>query len=355
MYRIVNVTEDMLKWHWEALFERTQKLMEDFREGNLTVEGKVGRTNVIKYLYKVCPDSPTWMFLDKYASGVNFRKLLCGSWEDILTIIRDVETLCGGKEWKKGFTKAKFQAGEYFSSGKSVDGLIFVDDFHDIIEEIFVKQLYEEYLDKLRFIKGLKLKVCPYCGRNQINVASYEKKRDSKPSIDHFFPKSKYPFLAVSFRNLIPCCSTCNDISNKGDFDPLENSVLTLENPYEFTDEHVHFNGEFPDMVSMNEDDYDVNMLFNPSYLSTGYRETLKLEEFYKDEKQKMIDMHDNLLTFSDARKKDLASLGIEENYLNDVQKQVLGYRLDGKTSVREFYKFKKEMFEQLLEKYNLT
>lgn len=96
-------------------------------------------------------------------------------------------------------------------------------------------------------------------------------------------------------------------------------------------------------------------MLFNPSYLSTGYREILKLEEFYKDEKQKMIDMHDNLLTFSDARKKDLASLGIEENYLNDIQKRVLGYRLDGKTSVREFYKFKKEMFEQLLEKYNLV
>lgn len=40
MYRIVNVTEDMLKWHWEALFERTQKLMEDFRDGNLTIEGK---------------------------------------------------------------------------------------------------------------------------------------------------------------------------------------------------------------------------------------------------------------------------------------------------------------------------
>lgn len=58
MYRIVNVTEDMLKWHWEALFERTQKLMEDFRDGNLTIEGKVGKTNVIKYIYKVCPDSP---------------------------------------------------------------------------------------------------------------------------------------------------------------------------------------------------------------------------------------------------------------------------------------------------------
>lgn len=355
MYRIVNVTEDMLEWHREALFERTQLLMRDFRDGNLTVDGKVGKTHVVKFIYKVCPDSPTWKFLDKYTSDANLQKLLCGSWEDLLTIIRDVETLCGGKEWKKGFTKEKFQAGEYFSSGKNKDGLVFVDDFHDILKEIFVKQLYGECLDKLHFIKGLKLKVCPYCGRNQINVASYEKKRDSKPPIDHFFPKSKYPFLAVSYRNLIPCCTTCNDISNKGDFDPLENMNLTLENPYEFVDEHVRFKGEFPDMVSMNDEDYNVNMEFEPSDLAIGYKETLKLEEFYKDEKQKMIDMHDNLLTFSEGRKRDLASLGVEDDYLNNIQKQVLGYRLDGKTSVREFYKFKKEMFEQLLEKYNLA
>lgn len=100
MYRIVNVTEDMLKWHWEALFERTQKLMEDFRDGNLTIEGKVGRTNVITYIYKVCPDSPTWKFLDKYASGANLWKLLCGSWEDILTIIRDVESCVEAKNGK---------------------------------------------------------------------------------------------------------------------------------------------------------------------------------------------------------------------------------------------------------------
>lgn len=354
MYRIVDVTEDMLEGHWGTLHEPTLELMEGFRDGILTFEGTVGRAPVIKFVYKVCPGSPTWKFLDKYTSGTNLQKLLCGSWDDIMAIIRDAETWCGGKGWKKGFTKKKLQTGDYFSSGKNAEGLVFVDDFHDILYHIFVDELYENKLDKLQFIKKLNLKVCPYCGRNKINVASYEHRRDSKPPIDHFLPKSKYPFLAVSFSNLIPCCTTCNDMANKGDFDALEDDNLMLENPYEFVDEHVRFKGIFPDTLSMNEDAYDVNMLFDPSSLSVGYKEYLKLEEFYKDEKQKMIDMHDNLVTFSEGRKQDLAAVGIENEYLSNIQKQVLGYRLDGKASVREFYKFKKEMFEQLLKKYKL-
>lgn len=72
--------------------------------------------------------------------------------------------------------------------------------------------------------------VCPYCGRQRINVASLPGKRPSKPPIDHFLPKRKYPFLAVSFYNLIPCCTNCNELANKGDFDPLEGD-LGLEIP----------------------------------------------------------------------------------------------------------------------------
>lgn len=354
MYKILNVTDDMLEKHWETLRKRALELMQGFRDGTMTFEGKVGTKHIEKFIYKVCPNSPTWKFLDKYSDMENLKALLCGSWKDIVAIINDIKIWNEGKNWKSSLTKKSFLAGDYFYSGKDEDGFILVDNFHDILYHIFVEELYENSLDKLQFIKGLNLKVCPYCGRNKINVASYEHRRDSKPPIDHFLPKSKYPFLAVSFGNLIPCCTTCNDMANKGDFDPAGNDVMLLENPYEFEDRHVCFEGVFPDMVSMNEEDYDVNMQFSPSCLSVGYREYLKLEEFYKDEKQKMIDMHENLVTFSEGRKKDLSALGIEDEYLNDLQRQVIGFRLDGKASVREFYKFKKEMFEQLLNKYKI-
>ena len=33
----------------------------------------------------------------------------------------------------------------------------------------------------------------------------------SKKQIDHFFPKRKYPFLALCYYNLIPSCDICNE------------------------------------------------------------------------------------------------------------------------------------------------
>ncbi len=37
-----------------------------------------------------------------------------------------------------------------------------------------------------------------------------ERDSDKKIELDHYYPKSKYPFLCVSFFNLIPICPSCN-------------------------------------------------------------------------------------------------------------------------------------------------
>jgi hypothetical protein len=60
--------------------------------------------------------------------------------------------------------------------------------------------------------KKLGVEVCPYC--NQFPVLSFTKnvtgegKRDF--DWDHVYPKSIYPFLAVSIHNLVPSCKACN-------------------------------------------------------------------------------------------------------------------------------------------------
>ena len=36
---------------------------------------------------------------------------------------------------------------------------------------------------------------------------------------DHFYNKSKYPLLAISFYNLVPVCGTCNHTKGKNDVD----------------------------------------------------------------------------------------------------------------------------------------
>lgn len=52
------------------------------------------------------------------------------------------------------------------------------------------------------------LKVCPYC-----NISyTYNRGKTITAQLDHFFPKSEYPILALCFYNLIPSCPACNKI-----------------------------------------------------------------------------------------------------------------------------------------------
>lgn len=57
----------------------------------------------------------------------------------------------------------------------------------------------------------LNVNVCPYCNKNWINTV-FDKNGDkvTNPQLDHFFSKSDYPILRLSFYNLIPSCETCN-------------------------------------------------------------------------------------------------------------------------------------------------
>lgn len=62
-----------------------------------------------------------------------------------------------------------------------------------------------------------ELTCCPYCGYGDIS------------SLDHFAPKSRYPYLAIAPINLVPCCSNCNE--KKRSHYPKSKSE-TLFNPY---------------------------------------------------------------------------------------------------------------------------
>lgn len=80
--------------------------------------------------------------------------------------------------------------------------------------------LRNEYGEKLTV--GNNYYICPYCKRNYVNViVSENKQRKIKPDLDHFYPKSLYPFLAVTLSNLIPSCLTCNQRC-KGNIDTFE-------------------------------------------------------------------------------------------------------------------------------------
>ena len=85
--------------------------------------------------------------------------------------------------------------------------------------------------NKHKLLSLMEIEVCPYCQRNYIT--NYEKDNEEKTTadLDHFYPKSLYPFLALSLYNFIPSCQICNS-RFKGSKDTY-NSVYPYEESFD--------------------------------------------------------------------------------------------------------------------------
>ena len=82
--------------------------------------------------------------------------------------------------------------------------------------------------------KELGVKTCPYCNREYTFSRKLRNNREVHPEFDHFYPKSKYPYLSLSLYNLVPSCHTCNHLK-------IEHEIGM--NPYykSFDDEDMRF------------------------------------------------------------------------------------------------------------------
>lgn len=98
--------------------------------------------------------------------------------------------------------------------------------YHDV-KNMFVIHGYESsVLKKGKLIEATGIKVCPYCNRSFVaNVVT--KNGSVRGQLDHFYPKEKYPYLAVSRYNLVPSCSYCNSSLGKGNKDPKDEGIIS--------------------------------------------------------------------------------------------------------------------------------
>lgn len=100
---------------------------------------------------------------------------------------------------------------------------------------------YDDVREKIFpiYMKKLNIKTCVYCG-SQYAVSLKKGKTNrgktylSSFTLDHYMPKSKYPYLATSFFNLYPCCAHCNQL--KSTKRPIFELYGTSNNsPFKFT------------------------------------------------------------------------------------------------------------------------
>ncbi len=82
------------------------------------------------------------------------------------------------------------------------------------------------------FVKHVK--ICPYCNADSVyalEVVERHKENKTptyKSAFDHFYPKSRYPFLGLSLYNLIPSCDRCNSKFKQDSY----KETLNILHPY---------------------------------------------------------------------------------------------------------------------------
>lgn len=121
----------------------------------------------------------------------------------------------------------------------------YLPDMYDAKDEVIVKSKTYKSVYKLfvncgynsnakewkRYVRAdVQIDTCPYCNRNFIRMSEANENLQNM-QLDHFYPKDKYPFLAICLYNLVPCCSVCNGSGKKGNIDPN-----TMVNPFALKD-----------------------------------------------------------------------------------------------------------------------
>lgn len=225
------------------------------------------------------------------------------------------------------------------------------DDFKTEANKIFVQSGYtKQFLKKkwnYKLAELLNKHTCTYCNREYIFVYKKKKGRGMVPQMDHWFAKTDYPLLALSFYNLIPSCGTCNSIKSSVEMD-------LSEHLHPYVDQNISDSYKFSYLLKSIS---DLKIIFKNN-LSASYKpqntiEALNLEMIYKGHSSRELkDLIDLRYKYSDnylriLLEKTFGDLDIskEERY-----RLIFGIELDSEDyHKRPFSKFKNDIITELL------
>lgn len=317
----------------------------------------------LKLTAKVKKGTVTDWFLSWLLEDKHLNNLLAGNMDYLLSVIKMLDDKCvelGADKRLVHYTMKEKLFVDIFNGGRQYpEGTTMEEDvFNAILYHIFVTKGYEDaaVFSKSRHVERLSLRICPYCGR-QFIYAVEENGTTVKPQIDHFLPKRKYPFLALSFFNLIPVCNTCNMIGCKGDNDPLppnNQRPFSLIYPYEFEDGHLDFQIQLANSYYYDAENFKVQIDYKGNTdLENGCKNHLKLDAFYAYHNYEAANIYRQFMVLKSKAAAYYKVFGLHENALKPTPKLILGHGFDEKMS-REvlLYKFEKDVYEQFLRLY---
>lgn len=249
--------------------------------------------------------------------SLDWFKVLVGSFDEMRELIHDNENILAQRNPE----------------------LIDFKQYKEIFEKLYTDQLSgKEKLKKQFFNLFEDLNVCPYCNRNFINPIYKEHSvggdnKNQSPDIEHFFPKSIYPFLSLSISNLLPSCAFCNKI--KSDVDTYKHNCLS---PYEVKEDDFVFDFEL--------ENSSVKTVTLISKNGNKNSDILYIETLYNDVHRNYInEIFDDVLKYPDIYKKSLEQFELSEQ---DYKKTFRNFLKEKDFNKQPLSKMTKDLYTQI-------
>lgn len=210
----------------------------------------------------------------------------------------------------------------------------------------FILEKYSRMYSNFRNIHGQKLieendsHICPYCYRSYIGVVETEDGSKSiTPDLDHFYPKSRYPFLAVTLSNLVPSCLFCNQRA-KNDADFYKTSI-------------------YPPNEIFNEIEFDFDVYLNKIFIKNydklvdnikykTHLDTFLIQETYATHTEILKNIINKNQKYRKSKIEDIAKHTVGLSSF-DIKKMVF-YEYEFMNKKKELlYKLKKDLYNSIV------
>lgn len=231
------------------------------------------------------------------------------------------------------------------------------------IEDVFNYKGFRKSSKGLWYAQHLNIKTCLYCNTQYTLVINKENGKDKALlQLDHFFAKSRYPYLSISMFNLIPSCANCNKL--KGD---IEFNLTNAIHPYyDDMNRYMEFDldeDDFLDYFLKTKKTKDIKIKINKrkSVLPNSREESkvdFHIQKFGLSEVyEHFSDIGEELLFkayyYNSTRKEELQKLKINGVNLftsyDELNRFILGnYTLDSEINNRTLAKLMKDIAEKL-------
>ncbi|WP_256080456.1 hypothetical protein [Massilia sp. YIM B04103] len=185
--------------------------------------------------------------------------------------------------------------------------------------------------------------LCPYCQQNFAFTVIGEDNNSFRPTLDHFYSKARYPYLAITLYNLVPCCHVCNSFL-KGEVNFFHRQHL---HPLE-DKESLHFCFDEIEYLNIQKSDgkrYEVNLRPAVGEKAFNSAKLFLLPERYAIHSAMLNTFIENMQIYDEVKTEFLKdTFGISRLF---TERSALNFDIDNYQN-ELLGKVKKDLYEQL-------